>query len=70
MRWRVVENKTCRERCDECCYGGHECLRRWSIIDDDCPVGDRLIASGFTCRQEAEAYVWYPELQQCPQPRH
>jgi hypothetical protein len=71
MRWRVVENKTCGERCDECRRDGHECLRRWYVIDDGRPVGvDSLVASGFTCREEAEAYVKYPEIQQHPQPRH
>lgn len=70
MRWRVVENKGCPERCDECHRGGHDCLRRWSVIDDDGREGDQLVAYGFTSREEAEAYVLYPEARRHPQPRH
>jgi hypothetical protein len=61
MRWRVV--KGCPESCETCRRDGHDCVR-WYIVDDDCPDEDGLVAFGFTCREEAEAYVWYPEVRQ------
>jgi hypothetical protein len=67
MRWRVVENKPCRERCDGCRRIGCECAFRWSVVDDY--DGER-VAYGFESREEAEAYVQYPEVRQHPQPRH
>ena len=70
MRWRVVENPTCPKRCERCEHDGHDCLWRWFVIDDDGPPGDQLVAFGFTRREEAEAYLLYPEMRQHPQPRH
>jgi hypothetical protein len=67
---RVVENKPCRKRCDECRRIGGECALRWTVIDDDCRQEDGLVAYGFESREEAEAYIRYPEVQQYPQPRH
>jgi hypothetical protein len=62
MAWRVIENTTCRERCDRCRSDGSECDWRWCVIDDDCTGLDSLVAYGFSCREEAEAYVRYPEV--------
>ena len=70
MRWRVVESKSCPERCDECLRVGGECAWRWSVVDDDGREGDKLVAYGFESREEAEAYVLYPEARRHPQPRH
>jgi hypothetical protein len=70
MVWRLSENPTCREPCDACRRDGHECLRRWAVIDDECRRDDSLVAFGFTSKAEAEAYIRYPEVQRHPQPRH
>jgi hypothetical protein len=68
--WRVVENKTCAERCDACRGLGCECVWRWCVVDDDGRPGDSLVAHAFMSREEAEAYVLYPEVRRHPQPRH
>jgi hypothetical protein len=75
MTKRVIDNGSCPKRCDECRRDGHECLWRWSVVDDDVDPNDEanyrgLVANGFTSREEAEAYVLYPEVRQHPQPRH
>jgi hypothetical protein len=59
MRWRVV--KGCPELCELCRRDKHDCVR-WYVVDDDCPSEDGIVALGFTCRKEAEAYVFYPEV--------
>jgi len=77
MVWRVVDNKGCPKQCDDCRRDGHDCVWRWLVIETDGYVkgesviaNDCLVAYGFMNREEAEAYILYPEVSEYPQPRH